>query len=124
MKIHTYRDLRIWQKGMDFVESIYALTNSFPSSEKFGLTNQIRRSAVSVPSNIAEGHNRRSTKIYLSYLDISIGSLNECMTQIELSIRLGFIDQANGSRVLEQGTILAKQINALKKSLRQKNSIS
>lgn len=104
---------------MDFVEKIYSLTRSFPVEEKFALTQQMRRSAVSIPSNIAEGHNRRSLKIYLNHLDISLGSLNECLTQIEIATRLHYLSQNDGQKILKDGDILRRQIISLTKSLQR-----
>ncbi|MBO6537158.1 MAG: four helix bundle protein [Balneolaceae bacterium] len=87
--VKTHRDLQIWQKSMDFVSMIYSSTNHFPDSEKFGLTSQARRAAVSVPANIAEGYGRRSNGDFKRFLNISMGSLFELQTEIELTTRLG-----------------------------------
>lgn len=88
--IRSHRDLTVWQKGMDIAEKVYNLTNDFPKHEVYGLTSQIRRAAVSVPANIAEGNARNSTKDYLRFLSIAIGSLAEVETYIELSRRLAY----------------------------------
>ena len=85
MTINNFRDLRVWQSGMELVVQVYRLTQSFPREEQYGLTSQMRRAAVSVPSNIAEGHARESSKEYLNHLSIVQGSLAELQTQIEIA---------------------------------------
>jgi len=87
MKVKSFRDLEVWQKAMDMVDAVYDLADLFPKSELYGLTSQIRRSAVSVPSNIAEGSARNNTKELLQFLFISRGSLAELYTQIEIGRR-------------------------------------
>ena len=89
----NHKDLEVWKKSMDLVESVYQMTNSFPDSEKFGLTNQIRRAVVSIPSNIAEGSGRKSDKELIQFIHIAIGSLAEVETQYLISIRLKYIDK-------------------------------
>src|SRR5262245_3618122 len=84
--IQTFRDLIAWQKAMNLAKEIYRLTKAMPASEQFGLTNQMRRAAVSIPSNIAEGYARQSTRDYLKYLRTARGSLAELSTQYELAI--------------------------------------
>jgi len=91
--INTYRDLIVWQKSMTFVTEVYLITKSFPSSENFGLISQIRRSAISIPSNIAEGYGRKSTGDYIRFLQIAVGSLFELQTQIEIAFNLLYIDK-------------------------------
>lgn len=86
----NHKELDVWKKGMDLVEKIYSLSASFPAEERFGLTSQIRRAAVSVPSNIAEGAARKSDKELLQFISIAIGSLAELETQYLIAIRLGF----------------------------------
>lgn len=87
-QIKTFRDLIAWQKSMRLAEEVYRASKGLPDSEKFGLVTQLRRSAVSVPSNIAEGHARQSTDDYLRFLKIARGSLAELSTQVELAINL------------------------------------
>jgi len=91
--MNNYRELKIWQKSMDLVEKIYRLTFSFPKEEKYGLISQIQRCAVSIPSNIAEGAGRNSNKEFRNFLGIANGSINELSTQLELSIRIGYIKE-------------------------------
>lgn len=91
--MHRYKNLKVWQKAMDLAVESYNLSSNFPEEERFGLTQQLRRSAVSIPSNIAEGAGRSSDADFKRFLDIANGSINELETQILLSERLGFIDQ-------------------------------
>ena len=95
--IQSYRDLTVWQLGMQITEDVYALTKSFPAEERFGLTSQLRRAAASVPANIAEGHARSSTKDFLRHLSIAIGSLAEVTTFLELAERLKFASDETGA---------------------------
>jgi four helix bundle protein len=83
--IKSYRDLLVWQKGMLIVKLVYSETQKFPDGERFGLTNQLRRAAVSVPSNIAEGYGRNSTHDYVRFLRMAVGSLYEIQTQLEIA---------------------------------------
>jgi four helix bundle protein len=85
MKLESFRDLRVWQLAMELVELTYRVTQSFPKHEVYGLTSQIQRAAVSVPSNLAEGHTREHTKEYLHHLSIAQASLAELETQLEKS---------------------------------------
>ena len=89
--IKSYRDLIVWQKSIELVKKIYLITKVFPREEIFGLTSQMRRSSVSIPSNIAEGYGRHSTGDYIRFLHISVGSLYELQTQIEISFQLQYI---------------------------------
>ena len=88
-----YRKLKVYHQAMSLVTSIYRLTDDFPSLERYGLTNQLRRAAISVPSNIAEGMGRFSVKERIHFLDIAYGSLMEMMCQLEVALRLGYITQ-------------------------------
>ena len=90
--MQTFRDLLVWQKGIGLVQKVYLLTSSYPKDELYGLVSQMRRSSVSVPSNIAEGHGRRSTPDFIRFLRVASGSLYELETQLEISRKLGFID--------------------------------
>ncbi|MEP1487347.1 MAG: four helix bundle protein [Algibacter sp.] len=89
----SYRDLIVWQKSMDVVTLVYKLTKQFPADEKFGLTSQIKKSSVSVPSNIAEGYGRNYTKDYARFLQIARGSLYEMQTQFQIVVNLKFINE-------------------------------
>jgi four helix bundle protein len=103
---------------MDIVETVYRLTGGLPKSELYGLTGQVPRAAVSVPSNIAEGHARASTKEYLNHVSIAQGSLAEVQTQLEIALRSGYIASTEVSPLLEQSSILGKQLRALREALK------
>lgn len=92
-EIHDFKDLKIWQKGMDIAEKCYFLTKVFPKDELYGIIQQIRKSAVSIPANIAEGYGRRSTPEYIRFLNIAQGSVNELETHVILSYRVGLSKQ-------------------------------
>jgi four helix bundle protein len=115
--ISHFRELRVWQRGMDIVEMVYRASATFPKSELYGLTGQVRRAAVSVPSNIAEGHTRASTKEYLNHVSMAQASLAEVETQMEIASRLGYLASADLSAVLEQAVVLGKQLYALRNAL-------
>jgi four helix bundle protein len=89
--INSYRDLIVWQKSMNLVTEIYTFTQRFPAVEVYGLTNQMRRCAISIPSNIAEGYGRNSTGDYKRFLQIAVGYLFELQTQIEIAIKLNYL---------------------------------
>ena len=91
--IKSYRDLNVWQKSIDLVEEIYKLSQEFPREELYGLTSQLRRSAVSVPSNIAEGQERRKSGDYKRFLHIALGSLAEAHTQLIIANRLNYLQK-------------------------------
>jgi four helix bundle protein len=91
----NHKDLEVWKKAMDLVEQIYLLTSTFPSSELYGLTNQLRRAAVSIPSNIAEGSARKGDKELLYFTNIATGSLAEIETQLLICVRLKYVDEQN-----------------------------
>lgn len=113
-----FRELRVWQQAIGLVEKIYVLTQKFPREEIYGLTSQIRRSVVSVPSNIAEGHTRSHLKEYLHHLSISQGSLAELETQMEIAGRLKYISSGQLKEVLDEVNSLGKQLYALRNSLK------
>jgi four helix bundle protein len=92
---YRHKDLKVWQKSIGLVVELYRITNEFPSNEKYGLISQMRRSVVSIPSNIAEGHGRNSKKELIRFLDIAKGSIYELDTQIEISRQLGYIKAHN-----------------------------
>jgi four helix bundle protein len=91
----NHKDLDVWKRAMDLVEQVYLLTSSFPSSEIYGLTAQLRRAAVSVPSNIAEGASRTGDKELLYFLNVATGSIAEIETQLLIGVRLKYVDQQN-----------------------------
>jgi four helix bundle protein len=112
-----YKDLLIWQKGMHLAKLVYKLTMRFPADERYGLTSQLRRAAVSVPSNIAEGQARSGTKEFLQFLSHAEGSLAELETQLLLSVELGFAQHVELESPLQEVDELQKMIVALKRKL-------
>jgi four helix bundle protein len=116
--ILSYRDLNVWQNGMDLVEDVYKITANFPKEEKYGLTSQLSRCSVSIPSNIAEGFMRKSTKEYIQFLYISLGSLGELDTQMEIAVRLSFIEIQKEFN--EKSLLVRKKLYGLVKSLKNK----
>ena len=115
--LNSFRELRVWQGGMDLVERVYQVTQAFPSQEVYGLTSQMRRAAVSVPSNIAEGHTREHTGEYLHHLSMAQASLAELQTQIEIAGRLRYVPAETVTQTLEQAASLSRQLYALRNSL-------
>ena len=113
----THKDLKVWEKSMDLVVSTYKLSSHLPAAEKFGLTSQMRRAAVSVPSNIAEGAARNSTKEYIRFLYISLGSLSELETQFLISKRLEYINDILEESIIEIRKMLLGLIKNLKSKL-------
>ena len=121
MAVKNYRELIVWQKGMDLVTLIYQMTQTFPQEERFGLTSQIRRSAISVPSNIAEGQGRRSAVEFKRFLSIARGSLQEMETQIMIARRLKYIEKNQEQHILMASAEVAKLLNGLSNSLKTTN---
>jgi four helix bundle protein len=118
--IKSFRDLIAWQRGMDFVVEIYRATAVFPKVEQFGLTSQLRRCAVSIPSNIAEGHGRQTTRGFLNFLSIAYGSLNEAHTQIMIAERLEYLAQENTARLYALGVEVGRLLSGLRTALAAK----
>lgn len=113
----SYKGLIVWQKSIALVKCIYVLTAHFPSEEKFGIISQMRRSAVSIPSNIAEGQARRTTGDYIRFVSMAEGSLAELDTQLIISIDLGFCDNQQSNVCFALMTEIRKMLNALRRSL-------
>ena len=120
MSISSFRELKVWQLGMDLAERIYILTDTFPKSETYGLTSQMRRCAVSVPSNLAEGHGRSSTREFLQFIAISFGSICELETQLLLSHRLKYTKVSDLEIILCLLTETSKTMRGLQKALKAK----
>lgn len=118
MKTRHCRDLQVWQKSMILAGEAYALTARFPRTEVFGLTSQIRRAAVSVPSNIAEGHGRLSDRGFEVFLGHARGSLFELETQAELAAKLGFAEHDECEAIIEHINEVARMLNGLLATLR------
>jgi four helix bundle protein len=113
MKTRCFRDLQVWQRSMELARKVYAVTNTFPRSETFGLTSQLRRAAVSVPSNIAEGRGRLTDKSFAVFLAQARGSLYELETQIELAASLGFADSQQADSLITEAAQIAAMIQSL-----------
>ena len=119
--METHRDLNVWKVAVDFVTTIYKTTGSFPPSELFGLTNQMRRAAVSIPSNIAEGAGRKSPKEFCQFLSFALGSIAELETQLIISGNLKYISQNHQDELLKTLSEIRKMTLGLKKAIEQKN---
>ena len=117
MAVTHYRELIAWQEAMDLVEQIYKVTRNFPDGERYGLTNQLRRAAVSVPSNIAEGQGRGVGGEFAHHLRIANGSRQEIETQILISQRLGFLDQDIVLETIKQCEEVGRLISGLHRSV-------
>ncbi len=116
--LKSYRDLLVWQRALDLAILIYRLSEGFPKTEVYGLTSQVRRASVSIPSNIAEGYGRGSRREYLQFLSIAQGSLKELETQTILAQRLNYATAAQADRILSESEIIGKMLGSLIRSLR------
>jgi four helix bundle protein len=117
---HSYRDLIVWQNAVKFITRIYQVTRSFPKDELYGLTNQMRRAAVSVASNIAEGQGRLSPREFKHFLGQARGSMLELETQLEVSRNLGYIDQKNAESLNEDARVIGRMLNRLVEAIAQR----
>lgn len=117
---NSYRDLIVWQKSMDLTKEVYVLTKDFPKEEMFSLVSQIRRCAISIPSNIAEGRGRGGDKEFIRFLQISLGSLYELQTQLELALSFNYI--TNIDKINNLSIEIEKMLNALITQKRQNNA--
>jgi four helix bundle protein len=124
MEIQSYRDLNVWKKSMNLVLEVYKLSRLFPKEEQFGLTSQIRRAAVSIPSNIAEGHGRIHIADYLRFLSISRGSLMEVETHLEIAVRLDYLTRHQITEAREISAEVGRILNGLIRALIEKNGSS
>ena len=122
--LKNYKELKVWQKAYSFCLQIYQATRKFPNEEKFGLTSQIRRSAVSISSNIAEGYGRKTTVDYIRFLYIAYGSLCELETQIMLAGDLSYVKNQDLDSLLANLSEIERMLKALIRSLEEKHSIS
>jgi four helix bundle protein len=116
---HSYRDLIVWQKAMLFVKEVYRETQSFPRTEMYGLTSQLRRAAVSIPSNIAEGQGRSFDKEFGHFISNAMGSLMEVETQLLIAMDLGYLSAAQGERLLKMAAEIGRLANGLLVSLKR-----
>lgn len=118
--ISSYRDLNVWQLGIELSKHVYTLTANFPKEELYGITSQIRRAVTSIPANIAEGHGRDSTKEFLRHLSIAMGSLAECETFLYLAVELEFMRESEVDEVLALFDEEGRMLRGLQRSLRSK----
>jgi len=118
--VSNYRDLKVWQLGMQLAKEVYLLTREFPKHELYGLTSQMRRAAVSVPANIAEGHARDSTKDFMRFVSIARGSVAEVETHLLLAESLGYCTRDHVGVLLSKCEEESKMLSGLKNSLRRK----
>ncbi len=122
-RINSFHDLAVWQKAMTLVERCYRASGHFPKDERFGLTSQLRRAAVSIPSNIAEGFCRRGRGAYMNHLSIALGSQAELETQVEIARRLGYLLPADADATLDASREIGRMLNGLITALqRSENS--
>ena len=122
MRLNNCRELKVWQASMELAQQIYRLTTNFPKEETYGLVSQIRRAAVSIPSNIAEGHTRESTKEFLHHISVSLGSFAELETQFILSGKLGYVEAQTVDSILLKLDEAGKMLRGFQKSLKSKLS--
>ncbi len=113
----SYRDLEVWQRSMQLAKRIYQVTRSFPNDERFGLTNQLRRASVSVPSNLAEGHARFGAGEFSRFISIAMGSVAEIETQILLSTELGYLRTELSSELMTDLETIGKMLRGLAKAI-------
>ena len=119
---NSFRDLDVWQQAMTLVEEIYTISTRFPPDERFGLTSQIRRAAVSIPSNIGEGSRRKRRKAFLHHLDIALDSQGEVDVQLEVAVRLAYCTRVDRERVQQRIDRVGRMLNGLIESLQPKDS--
>jgi four helix bundle protein len=117
LKAGGYEDLLVWQKGILLVKLVYKLTRNFPDDERFGLISQMRRAAVSIPSNIAEGQARHTTREFIQFISHAEGSNAELTTQLIVAVELGFCTKAEARPAFELTTELKRMLNALRRKL-------
>ena len=116
--LRSFRELTVWQKSLDLAEKVYQVTRNFPKEETYGLVSQMRRAAVSIPSNIAEGQSRNSTGEFLQFLGTARGSLAELETQVELATRLKYLTPQQVEELHKECAEIGKMLNGLMRSLR------
>jgi four helix bundle protein len=119
-RVLSHRDLKVWQKAVDFVDRVYDMTENFPKHEMYGLTSQVRRASVSVPSNIAEGNGRGTTQDYIRFLYQGYGSLMEVDTQVHIARRRNYITPNDESGLIEQLSEIGRMLNGLISSLERR----
>lgn len=119
-KVQGFRELHVWQRGMALAKSVYLAVSALPSEERFGLSSQLKRCAVSIPSNIAEGSSKRSTREFIRFLNIAHGSLCELETQVQLAYELDLLQEATCRPLLAEAAEIGRMINGLINALEKK----
>ena len=119
MGMHNYRELKIWQRSIEFVVKIYDVSASFPKEERYGLTAQLRSCSVSVPSNISEGAGRSTNRQFKRFLEISMGSINEAQTQIELAYRINYLKKEIYESLVDEALQIYKMILTFYNTLKE-----
>ena len=122
MPIRTYRELDAWQQGIALVERCYMQTRNFPADERLGLTAQLRRAAVSIPSNVAEGACRLTTKAFVNHVGIALGSLAEVETCVEVASRLNYLASDEAKALFDLAGVVGRLLNGLLRSLRAREA--
>ena len=117
----SFRDLKVWRDAMTLVEDVYRVSRAFPADERFGLTAQLRRAAVSIPSNIGEGKRRKRQRAFLYHLDIALGSQGEVDVQLELALRLGFLARKQYDEVVRRVDEIGRMLNGLIESMQPRD---
>jgi len=120
--VRSYRDLLVWQRGMDLAEEVYRLSRVWPKEELYGLTSQVRRAAGSIPANIAEGYGRQSSASYTHFLNVARGSLKELETHLILAERVGSAKDGSCSDALQQADELGRMLGGLIRSVQDKGA--
>ena len=113
MEVRNYRELIVWQKAMDLVEEVYSLTKLLPQEELYGLSNQLRRAVISISSNIAEGNSRHTAQEYKRFLSIARGSMSEVETQLEICLRLDYLNKTQIGNALKLCGEIGKMLNSI-----------
>lgn len=122
MKVRSYRELDVWKKALDLVQRVYTSSREFPAEERFGITSQLRRAAVSVPSNIAEGAERPGKREFLHYLGVARGSLGELETLALIAQRLGYVSGRAAEELLKDADEIGRMLRGLRRALDQGGS--
>ena len=120
--IRSYKDLNVWKASMELVCEVYEVTRNFPDTERYGLTSQMRRCAISVPSNIAEGWSRNSARSFISYLNIAAGSMSELLTQLEIARRINYISDEKTIHLNLKGIEISKMLYMLTKKIESRSN--
>jgi four helix bundle protein len=118
-KITSFRDLTVWQEGMNLVDDIYAVTRKFPCDERFGLISDMRRAAISIPANVAEGNRRKRRGAYCNHVSIALGSHGELETQLEVAVRQKYVRRESIRPILERLEAVGKMLHGLLRSLKR-----